>query len=770
MDGFAAMWAGIFQQRRQPHSTWVGLGLLAATAAALLSCAGETARDPAAGTRRMVAILDSLDANTDPEKNPYANTIKVAYWRQRLADMRASSPNPNSQPVLKTRFNLANELLLDGQCEEAVLALQQLQQDVDHPGALHRIQILLGLSYLRLGERDNCIHQHSVDSCLMPIRGAGVHEIERGSRGAIREFEAVLERNPGDLSARWLLNIAYMTLGEYPDEVPAPYLIPAQVFESDYDIKRFRDVAPAVGIDVMSLSGGGIMEDFDGDGYLDIFASSWGLRDQSRYFRNNADGSFADLTEEAGLLGITGGLNAMLTDYDNDGYSDILILRGAWRNRPPATDGGRYPNSLLRNRSGKGFLDVTEAAGMLSFHPTQTGTWGDYDNDGWTDLYIGNETVSDQVNPCELYRNRGDGTFENVAAEAGVAVEAYVKAVIWGDYDNDGRLDLYLSRLRTHQKNILFHNEGEGEAGFHHFTDVSAAAGVPGPPISFPGWFWDYDNDGWLDIFVSGYSAGASEVAADYMGLPHDGERPRLYRNNGDGTFSDVTREARLDKALLTMGSNFGDLDSDGWLDCYIGTGSPGLTSVMPNRMFRNAEGRFFQDVTTSGGFGTLQKGHGVAFGDIDQDGDQDVYATMGGAYVGDIAHNLLFENPGHGNHWIILKLEGVRSNRAAIGARIKVSVTTATGERDIYATVSSGSSFGASSFRQEIGLGQATSIRAIEIYWPASDERQLFKDVEMDQVLRIVEGDPVPKPIHLKSFELGAATPAPGPEHAQHP
>ncbi|MXW80248.1 MAG: CRTAC1 family protein [Gemmatimonadetes bacterium] len=196
---------------------------------------------------------------------------------------------------------------------------------------------------------------------------------------------------------------------------------------------------------------------------------------------------------------------------------------------------------------------------------------------------------------------------------------------------------------------------------------------------------------------------------------------------------------------LYTMGCDFGDLDNDGWLDFYAGTGSPSLRSVMPNRMFRNAGGRFFEDVTTSGGFGHLQKGHGVAFGDYDNDGDQDIYAVMGGAYTGDVFQNVLFANPGHGNHWITLLLEGVQSNRAALGARIRIEVATAEGKRNIYATVGTGASFGGSSLQQEIGLGQATAIETVEVTWPATGAQQLFTGLEMNQSYSIREGDQAP-------------------------
>jgi len=215
------------------------------------------------------------------------------------------------------------------------------------------------------------------------------------------------------------------------------------------------------------------------------------------------------------------------------------------------------------------------------------------------------------------------------------------------------------------------------------------------------------------------------------------------------------------------MGSNFGDIDNDGYLDCYLGTGSPDYRALMPNRMFRNAEGRFFQDITTAAGVGHLQKGHAVAFGDIDNDGDQDIYEVIGGAFAGDISQNVLFLNPGYRNHWITLKLEGTRSNRIAIGACIKVTVQTGTGQtRDIYATVSTGGSFGTSSLQQEIGLGQARAIRAVEITWPATGKVQVFRNMKMDRILRIREGSPDVLPVRVKKLNFAAASPAPAEHH----
>ena len=202
-----------------------------------------------------------------------------------------------------------------------------------------------------------------------------------------------------------------------------------------------------------------------------------------------------------------------------------------------------------------------------------------------------------------------------------------------------------------------------------------------------------------------------------------------------------MTAAAGLDDVLLAMGANYGDLDNDGWLDVYVGTGLPRMNTLVPNRMYRNASDGSFQDVTTSGGFGHLQKGHGIAFGDIDNDGDQDVYAVMGGAFEGDTFPNALFLNPGHGRRWITLRLNGSDSNRAAVGARIRVEVDTPSGSRTIHALGGTGGSFGSSSLQQEIGLGDATAIRSLEITWPTSPPRvQILRDPPLDRILTVCE------------------------------
>ena len=209
---------------------------------------------------------------------------------------------------------------------------------------------------------------------------------------------------------------------------------------------------------------------------------------------------------------------------------------------------------------------------------------------------------------------------------------------------HDGFPDLYASNYQKRSK--LFKNNGNST-----FTDVTEKAGVPANPSNFPCWWFDYNNDGWEDIYVSAYQPYASmNSCREYMGLPMDSTLfPCLYKNNGDGTFTNVRKETHIGYETFTMGCNFGDLDNDGWLDFYLGIGAPDYRAIFPNRMFHNNGGKFFEDCTISGGFGQLQKGHAIGFVDYDFDGDQDVYADFGGFYWGDVYENALYENPGFG-------------------------------------------------------------------------------------------------------------------------
>ncbi len=359
----------------------------------------------------------------------------------------------------------AYELLLSGDSRAAAEGFQKVKETVlAHPkefdaNLLSIIRGYLAVSYLRLGEQANCCNMYGAQSCLLPIQGSGIHQDKEGSRNAIREYLELLETNPGDLTSRWLLNLAYMTLGEHPEKVPAQWLIPAEKFSSEGAFPRFVNIAPSLNLGPPALAGGAVMDDFNGDGRLDLLVSSSGLdrkRDQLRYFENDGHGKFVERTKEAGLEGLIGGMNLLQADYDNDGHLDVLVLRGAGF----LGDLGDQPPSLLRNRGDGTFEDVTEKAGLLFFAPTQAGAWGDFDNDGLLDLFVGIEssTVPAYDIPlyqklaqrppraCKLFHNNGDGTFTDVAAETGLSLTGYVKGAAWGDIDNDGFPDLAIAQ------------------------------------------------------------------------------------------------------------------------------------------------------------------------------------------------------------------------------------------------------------------------------------------------------------------------------------
>ncbi|TVP58092.1 MAG: CRTAC1 family protein [Gemmatimonadales bacterium] len=711
----------------------------------LVSACGESVPDPRpASTIEMAAELERLAGSLDPQTNPFANSARIA-----LLESAPPRSRPEEQTLLEAQ--LADELLYAGRTREAieryeeVLAEVRARPMVYGPELQTAVRESLGLAWLRLGEEDNCLLNHTSASCILPIQGDGLHELEEGSRAAIEHFSAVLERRPDALNIRWLLNIAHMTLGQHPHGVPEEWRIELPE-EEPSGLRAFHDIAPALGLDVVGLSGGSVVEDFSGNGYLDVMVSSWGLRDPLRYFENQGDGRFVERTDEAWLRGITGGLNLVHADFDNDGHPDVLVLRGAWMGAD-----GRHPNSLLRNNGDGTFTDITHEAGLGSRFPTQTAGWADFNGNGLLDLFIGNESQPGQGYRSELYRNNGDGTFTEIAAEVGLDVEAFVKGVAWGDYTNDGRPDLYLSIMDG--PNRLFRNEGPDGDGWR-FTEVGAEAGVQEPMASFPAWFFDFDNSGYLDLFVSGYRIDPGDVAREYLGMPIEGEYPRLYRNNGDGTFTDITAEVGLDRVLYTMGSNFGDLDNDGFLDLYVGTGDPDYRALMPNRMFQNVGGERFREVTVHGRFGNVQKGHGVSFADLNHNGHEDVHIVMGGALEGDTYQNLLFENPGTRNGWLTLRLRGVESNRMGVGVRVHARVATPDGpERSIHRVVGAGSSFGGNPHQVHLGLGPVDRVASLVIEWPASGIRQEFTELAANRILEIIEGDDELREVERPSF-----------------
>ena len=361
--------------------------------------------------------------------------------------------------------------------------------------------------------------------------------------------------------------------------------------------------------------------------------------------------------------------------------------------------------------------------------------------DGDIDIFIGNESKPDQ-----LFRN-DDGFFTDVAATSGVQHSGFAKGACWGDIDNDGDPDLFVSIMKG--ENRLYENKGNG-----NFERISATL-TTSPKASFSCWFFDYDNDGNLDLFVAAYDEGIDRVAADYFGKAMKGsDHDHLFKGDGKGGFEDVSKRVGLGRISQTMGSNFGDLNNDGLLDFYLATGSPAIEALQPNLMYLN-QGDRFVDVSISGGFSHLQKGHAISFVDLDHDGDQDVFAELGGAYRGDAFQNALFQNPGFQAGWVKLVLAGTSASRTAIGARVEVVVQPAPGEtRSVHRVVENGSSFGSNPLRLHVGLGDAKKIKEVRVRWPGNVDAEVFSGLKPGAAYRLVQATGTAAPIELPQIE----------------
>jgi hypothetical protein len=666
-------------------------------------------------------------------KNFLNTVIRIAADRsaQGIAD-------PDPTRTMQAHYALGQVLAYSGDLTEAIkeweIAGRMVAASAPQMNLL--LEETLGIAYLHKSEMDNDVYRNPGDRCLFPMRD--LHYAQPAdSKIAIAHFLKYLEQRPDEVDVKWLLNIAAMTVGDYPNGIPQKFRIPPEVFKSAEPAPHFTDVATETGLNVFAMASGVVVNDFDNDGQLDVITTNFNPCGSMHCFHNNGDGTFADRTAQAGLGNQLGGLNLVAADYNNDGCLDILVLRGAWE-----TLGQRM--SLLRNDCKGAFQDVTKESGLSTYvGNTQSAVWADIDNDGFVDLFVVNEQ-----GPSHLYRNRGDGTFEDISKSAGIDRSAFSKGVTAADYDGDGYVDFFVSNFGA---SFLYHNNHDGT-----FTEVSREAGIA-TDKSFATWFFDYDNDGWPDLFITSYFTSVDETARTYLGMPHNASTLLLYRNLGDGRFQDVTKETGLHKVYMPMGSNFGDIDNDGYLDIYLGTGNPSYGSLVPNVLLRNKEGKSFVDVTAASGTGELHKGHGIAFADLDNDGDEDILEAVGGAVPGDQHVFRLFENPGSGNDWVSLQLAGTKANRSAIGAQIKLTVRNeARATRTIYRTVGSVSSFGGSPLRQHIGLGKSAEIVKLEIKWPGATVWQAFSGAGKNQFLEIQEGSPALTKINLLPYRLG--------------
>ena len=602
---------------------------------------------------------------------------------------------------------------------------QALAGQPRHRDAMH----LLLQATLRLGRFDAALERSQALIEAFPDASAahllaGTAALWANDERAVswleRSVDLALEQPIERLEALWLLKIAYDRRSGYPPNLASRYRFHTYSPPIASTSVRFNDIATIAGVDKRDRGRGSAWLDYDLDGDWDLFTV--GIQTAHALYRNEGNGTFADATAQMDLADPRGGWAATAADFDNDGDDDLFTSRDAWE--------GNAPNSLYRNDLDF-FSDIGIQAGMADSADSFTATWLDFDGDSYLDLYVANG-VSGTGGENALLHNRQNGTFLNVAARAGVADSGKSIGTAAGDYDGDGRVDLYVVNIG--QLNRLYQNLGNG-----CFADAAEAAGVLFPVEGgYVAFFFDLDNDGLLDLFVSTMSAFPDVLNSQVTGEVIEPNRPFLYRNIGDGTFADITGPAGLARSFGSMGAGAADIDNDGFVDIYLANGGPQMARLEPNALYRNRGDGTFADITVATGTGSLGKGHGATFADFDRDGALDLYAGLGGHYDADVWENKLYRNDGVTNNYISIELVGTRANRNAIGAHATVFANG----RTIRGYRQSGIGFGSSNGPAlHLGLGTATRIDSLHVVWPGG-ARQHFYDLVADCAIRVVEGE----------------------------
>ena len=537
---------------------------------------------------------------------------------------------------------------------------------------------------------------------------------------AVSDGIASLTLEPSNNRTRFWLWQTAQKLDGYPPEVP-PHLRMEMKVGYDPSQVQFEDVASQIGLDKTSGGRGTAVFDMDGDGYLDVILSS--AMAGCSVYHNNGDGTFRDVTVGSGLEDCVNTFCITVGDYNNDGWDDFYVTRlGFYAGE----------SALYRNNGDGTFTDVTKQAGVQNWGPGFTAEWVDYDCDGNLDLFVSNNAGKffDRRTPNRLFHNNGDGTFTEVTREAGMRTPAPTIGCAWGDYNNDGYPDLFLSNGLARPQ--LFRNNGDGT-----FTDVSREAGVDEPGIGFVATWCDYDDDGWLDLVQFIWSWEDDMLHNLIHGAPPaNGHSLRIYHNNGDGTFTLRSKELGVDGCWGTMSGNFGDFNNDGYLDLLLGNGGPRMDRIEPSVILENDGNGKFHNVTFAAGLPFTGKGHGANMADLAGDGRLCLIMASGGFYPADLLTASVFRPKSLPGNYLNVRLVGTRSNRNAIGARLKLNAAG----RSQHRLVSGGSGFGCLPYEQHFGLGKTDRVDSLEIVWPGCLKQQI-QDLPINNTVRIVEG-----------------------------
>lgn len=560
---------------------------------------------------------------------------------------------------------------------------------------------------------------------IVPYTIAAIYlRLERYEEGIPFALRACHD-TPTDVRYRWMLRTLILHAGQPESKIPEEFRL--KLPPGDRATFQFRDATANSGAERLALGRGASWGDFDNDGREDILVGA--ERAPFCLFRNQGDGTFRDVAERLGLhdpVGL-GCYAAQFIDYDNDGFQDVFMTSNGWGG------GGRL--FLFHNEGGTRFTDVTAASGLGAPVNAFGASWADYDNDGRVDLAVAAGIVDPEGGDrIRLYHNDGNGKFREVGEQAGLTQKARWISLCWGDYDGDGRQDLLAASFDAGP--FLFRNLGDGR-----FEDVSVKAGIRNECAAYTPEFFDFDNDGNLDAFVSTYPSAylrVEDMIEGNLGRPTPlPQRQLLFRNNGDGTFRNISEEAGITGWHGGMSSQVGDFDNDGFDEITIGTGNPALDWTEPKPLFHNNGKGQFTDIAQSAGlvhFGML---HGTVLADYDDSGNLSLFGSFGGFYWGTRETTKLYKNMGSGNSSLEVRLIGTRSNRDAIGAK----VSAIAGKRRIHKYVNGGNGFGVANSKViHLGLGREQRVEHLDIQWP-SGHKQSFRNIPAGQRIEIVEG-----------------------------